>query len=326
MSHFEIIARTAVATLISVIAVSVANAQSYPTKPIRIVVGGAPGSSIDLPTRVIADRLKDRLGQAVIVENRPAAGGTVAANEGAKSAPDGHVLYMGFNGPLAFAPHLFSSLPYDPIKDFAPVIKVGSQPFVLAVPTSLEVKTLQAFIELARRQPGKLNYSSLGNGSGTHITMELLKSRGKVFIVHIPYNGGPAAATAIAQGDAQAFFAPIATIMPHVRSGRATLIAVSSKERFALMPDVPTVAEQGFPEFDSDGWNGFVAPAATPRAVIDRLNKEINEIFALPEVRQFFTTSQIKIGGGTPEEFGALMRTYHRDWAGVIKASGAKLD
>lgn len=301
-------------------------AQSWPARPVRIIVAGAPGSSLDIPVRAVADKLKDRIGQAVIVENRPAAGGTVAADAVAKAAPDGHTLLMAFNGPLAYAPFLYSRLPYDPLKDFAPVIWMGGQPFVLAVPSKLAASGVQELVELARRSPGALNYSSLGNGSGTHITMELLKSRAKIFVVHIPYVGGPAAAAAVATGEVQAFFAPIATIMPHVRSGRAKLIGVSSEKRFALMPELPTVAEQGFPGFDSYGWNGILAPAGTPRPVVSRLNREINEIQALPEFKALLAASQIDIAGGTPEDFGALLRREAERWGPVIKAAGVRLD
>ena len=233
---------------------------------------------------------------------------------------------MGFNGPLAYAPFLYARLPYDPHKDLAAVIQMGGQPFVLAVPANLGVGSVRELVEMARKSPGKLNYSSLGNGSGTHITMELLKRQAGIFVVHIPYAGGVAAATAVATGEVQAHFAPIATIMPHVRAGRARLIAVSSEKRFALLAEVPTVAEQGFPGFDSYGWNGILAPAGTPREVILRLNREINEIFRLGDVKTLLHNSQIEIAGGTPEEFAALMRREAERWGPVIRASGAKLD
>jgi tripartite-type tricarboxylate transporter receptor subunit TctC len=299
---------------------------AWPERPIRVVVAGAPGSSIDIPVRVVGERLKDRLGQPIVVENRPAAGGTVAAAAVAKSPPDGYTLLMGFNGPLANAPFLYARLPYDPLRDLAPVVWMGGQPFVLAVPQALGVGSLAEWVERARAAPGRLNYSSLGSGSGTHITMELLKSRARIFVVHIPYTGGPAAAAAVATGEVQAHFAPLATIMPHVAAGRARLIAVSSERRFALLPEVPTVAEQGFAGFDSYGWNGIVAPAGTPHDVIARLNREINAVLAMPEVRSLLAKAHIEVAGGTPEAFGALIRREHERWGPVIRASGAKLD
>lgn len=300
--------------------------QAWPAKPVRIIVAGAPGSSLDIPVRAVGEKLKDRLGQPIVVENRPAAGGTVATDAAAKAAPDGYTYVMSFNGPLAYGPFLYSKLPYDPQKDLAAVIQMGGQPFVLAVPASLGVTGLKELVDMARASPGKLNYSSLGNGSGTHITMELLKSRAKVFIVHIPYAGGPAAATAVATGEVQAHFAPIATIMPHVRAGRARLIAMSSEKRFALMPDIPTVAEQGFPGFDSYGWNGILAPAGTPREIILRMNREINEALKLPDIRTLLANQNIEAAGGTPEQFAALIKRESERWGPVIRASGATLD
>ena len=300
--------------------------QSWPAKPVRIIVAGAPGTSLDIPVRLVAERLKDRLGQPIVIENRVAAGGTVAAEAVAKAAPDGYTLLMAFNGPLAYAPFLYAQLPYDPQKDLAAVIQMGGQPFVLAVPASLGIGSVRELVETARKSSGRLNYSSLGNGSGTHITMELLKRQAGIFVVHIPYAGGVAAATAVATGEVQAHFAPVATIMPHVRAGRARLIAVSSEKRFTLLPDVPTVAEQGFPGFDSYGWNGILAPAGTPRELILRLNREINEALQSSDVRALLTNSLIEIAGGTPDEFAALIRRETERWGPVIRAAGVRLD
>jgi tripartite-type tricarboxylate transporter receptor subunit TctC len=301
-------------------------AQPWPARPVRIIVAGAPGSSLDIPVRAVGEKLKDRLGQPIVVENRVAAGGTVATDAVAKAAPDGYTLVMSFNGPLAYGPFLYSKLPYDPQKDLAAVILMGGQPFVLGVPSSLGVGSLKELVEMARASPGRLNYSSLGNGSGTHITMELLKSQAQIYMLHIPYAGGVAASTAVATGDVQAHFAPISTIMPHVRAGRVKLIAMSSEKRFTLLPEIPTVAEQGFPGFDSFGWNGILAPAGTPREVIMRLNQEINQIFQLSDVRTLLGNNQIEIGGGTPEEFAALIRRETERWGPVIRATGARLD
>ena len=312
--------------LLALLTSSLAHGQSWPMKPVRIIVAGAPGSSLDIPVRAVGEKLKDRLGQSIVVENRVAAGGTVATDAVAKAAPDGYTFGMSFNGPLAYGPFLYSKLPYDPQKDLAPVILMGGQPFVLAVPAAVGVASVKELVDMARANPGRLNYSSLGNGSGTHITMELLKSRAKIFMVHIPYAGGVAAATAVATGDVQAHFAPISTVMPHVRAGRARLIAMSSEKRFALMPEVPTVAEQGFPGFDSFGWNGILAPAGTPREVIQRMNREINDVLQLADIRALLANSQIEIGGGTPEDFGALIRRETERWGPVIRATGAKLD
>ena len=303
-----------------------ASAQSWPAKPVKIVVTGAVGGSLDIPARLVADRLKDRLGQPVIVENKPAAGGTLATGEVARSAPDGYTFVYSFNGPLAYAPHLYSKLPYDPLKDLVPVVRMAGEPFALGVNASLGVSSVKELLELVRKNPGKFNYSSLGNGSGTHLTMELLKTQGKLYLVHIPYNGAAPAANALATGDVQAAFLPPSVLQPHVQSGRVKIIAVSSAERFPLLPDVPTVAEGGLAGFDATGWNGVLAPAGTPAEIVQRMNREINEVLASKEVREALARSQILAAGGTAAEFGALMARDSARWAPVIKYTGARLD
>jgi tripartite-type tricarboxylate transporter receptor subunit TctC len=308
------------------VAAAAAPAQTWPQKPVRLVVSAVAGGSLDIPARAVAEKLRDRLGQPVIVENRPTAGGTVAVGEVAKAAPDGYTLIYSFNGPLAYAPFLYSKLPYDVLKDLAPVILMGGQPFVLGVSAASGISSVKELVEAARRQPGKLNYSSLGNGSGSHLTMELLKSEAKVFMIHIPYNGAVPAATALASGDVQAAFLPPAVVLPHVQSGRVKLIGMSSVKRFSLMPEVPTVAESGLPGFDSDGWNGILAPAGTPREIVLRLNREINGALAAPDVREILVRNRIQAGGGTPEEFGALIARESKKWGPVIAFTGARLD
>ncbi|MEO7403924.1 MAG: tripartite tricarboxylate transporter substrate-binding protein [Burkholderiales bacterium] len=303
-----------------------AHAQSWPTKPLRILVASTAGSSIDVPVRIIGERLRDRLGQPVIVENRPAIAGTAAAAEVAKAAPDGYTFVMGFNGPFANAPHLYSRLTYDPVKDLAPVIKMGSSPFVLGVPVALGVNSVNEWLELLRKQPGKLNYSSLGNGSGTHLTMELLKTEQKVFIVHIPYVGGPAAAQAVATGEVQGAFLPPAVFAPHVAAGRVKLLAVSTAARFALLPNVPTMIEAGVKGFDSEAWSGIMGPAGTPRAILDRLNREINEVLKSSDVQASLAKAQTPVVGGTVDQFGALVASETKRWGPVIKYTGLKLD
>src|SRR5262245_3613276 len=315
------------ALLLGALAVAgAAGAQDWPARPVRVIVAGAAGSSLDIPVRAVAERLKDTLGQPVVVENRPAAGGTAAADAVAKSTPDGYTLLMAFNGPLAYAPFLYARLPYDPQKDLVPVIQMGGQPSALTVPASLNVSNVRELLALAKSQPGKLNYSSLGNGSSSHISMELLKREAGIDLVHVPYAGGVAAATAVSTGEVQAYFAPIATVLPHLRAGRVRIIAMSSARRFVLMPEVPTVAEQGFPGFDSYGWNGILVPAGTPGAVISRLNREFNEQLKNREIISLLNNSQIEVAGGTPEAFGELMRSDAARWAPVIRATGVKLD
>ena len=305
---------------------SSAAAQQWPSKPVKIVVTAVVGGSLDIPARVVADRLKDRLGQPVIVENRPAAGGTLATGEVARAAPDGYTFVYSFNGPLAYAPHLYAKLPYDPLKDLAPVVRMAGEPFALGVNASLAVASTKELVEAVRKRPGKLNYASLGNGSGSHLTMELLKTEAKLYIVHIPYNGAAAAANALATGDVQAAFLPPAVLQPHVQSGRVKILAVSSIESFALLPGVPTVAESGLSGFDAFGWNGVLAPAGTPRDIVERMNREINEVLASKDVREALARSQIQPAGGTPAEFGQLIARESAKWAPIIRYTGAKLD
>ncbi|MGQ0546766.1 MAG: Bug family tripartite tricarboxylate transporter substrate binding protein [Betaproteobacteria bacterium] len=309
-----------------VLAAAAAQAQSWPAKPVILMVAAAAGSSVDIPARLVAERLDKRIGQPVVVENRPQAGGTIAANQVAKAAPDGHTLLWAFNGPIANAPYLYSKLPYDPQKDLVPVVQTTGQPFVLGVPASLGVGSVKELVERIRANPGKLNYSSLGNGSGTHLTMELLKSQAKLFLVHIPYNGGPPAAAAVATGEVHASFMPMALFLPHVNAGRVKLLAVSGARRWDMLPELPTIAESGFPGFDSDGWNGILAPAGTPREIVTRLNREVNEILQLPEVKERLARSRIRIDGGSSERFAELIRRDAERWSAVIRAVGAKLD
>lgn len=302
-----------------------AAAQTWPSRTLRLVVPTPPGSSVDLVARVIGEKLKDRYGQTVIVENRPGAGGTIGAGLVAK-ATDGHTFFAGFNGPLTVAPALYPKLSYDPARDLAPVILTVTQPNVLAVRADLKVDSLKDFIALAKARPGKLNYASVGNGSLSHLSMELLKTGAGMYIVHIPFNGGPPAVQAMASGDVDALFTALSNLQPLARAGKVRLIALSNAKRSAAAPEIPTVAEQGFAGFDATTWNGILAPAATPPAVIAELNRAINQILALPEVQSRLLASGAEPAGGTPEQFGALMKAESGRWAGVIRQSGIKPD
>ncbi len=302
-----------------------AAAETWPSRTLRLVVPTPPGSSVDLVARVIGEKLKDRYGQTVIVENRPGAGGTIGAGLVAK-ATDGHTFFAGFNGPLTVAPALYPKLSYDPARDLAPVILTVTQPNVLAVRADLKVDSLKDFIALAKARPGKLNYASVGNGSLSHLSMELLKMGAGMYIVHIPFNGGPPAVQAMASGDVDALFTALSNLQPLARAGKVRLIALSNAKRSAAAPEIPTVAEQGFAGFDATTWNGILAPAATPPAVIAELNRAINQILALPEVQSRLLASGAEPAGGTPEQFGALMKAESGRWAGVVRRSGIKPD
>ena len=302
-----------------------AAAQTWPDKPLRFVVAAPAGSSLDVLARTIGDRLKDRVGQPVIVENRPAAGGTVATAEVAKAPPDGYVMVLGFNGPFAFGP-LLSKLPYDVAKDLAPVIITSSQPNVLAVNAQLPVKSVQELVAWAKANPGKLSYASVGNGSSSHLNMELLKSVAGFDAVHIPFNGSPPAVLATVQGETQAMFAVMQPLQAQIQAGKLRALAVTTAKRFPLLPDLPTIAESGYPGFEALAWNGLVAPAATPRAVIERINAEVNAILRQPDVVQKMNAAGFDLVGGRPEDFAALIRSEAARWAPLVQKLGIKVD
>jgi tripartite-type tricarboxylate transporter receptor subunit TctC len=302
-----------------------AHAQPWPDKPIKFVVAAGPGSSLDALARVIGEKLKDRLGQPVIIENKPAAGGTVATAEVAKAVPDGYTMLLGFNGPLAFGP-LLQKLPYDVQKDLAPVIITSSQPNVLAVNAQLPVATMAELVAWARANPGKLNYASVGNGSSSHLNMELLKSVAGFDALHVPFNGSPPAVTATIQGETQLMFAVMQPLQPQIQAGKLRAIAVTTATRFPLLPELPTVAEAGYPGFEALAWNGVLVPAGTPRPVIAKLNAEINVILKQPGVVARMNASGFDLIGGTPEDFGNLIRRETDAWAPVIRKLGVKID
>ena len=301
-------------------------AQSWPDRSLRFIASAPAGSSLDVIARTLGDRLRVRLAQPVVVDNRPAAGGTVAADLVATSPPDGYTMVISFNGPLAFGPHLYAKLPYDPLKDLAPVIVTSSQPNVLAVHAALPVTSVRALIEHAKAHPGKLNYASVGNGSSSHLTMELLKATAGIAIVHVPFNGSPPAVTATVQGDTHMLFAVMQPLQPQIQAGRLRAIAVTSAKRFSLLPDIPTIAEAGYPGFEALAWNGILVAARTPRPIIQRLNSEINAILRDPAVKSALNLQGFDLIGGTPEDFARLIRSESEKWAPVIRKTGVRID
>ena len=300
--------------------------QAWPARPLRFLVPAPGGSSIDVVMRIIAGQLKDRLGQPIIVDNKPAAGGTVAANEVARATADGYTFFVGFNGPLANAPSLYSKLSYDPLKDLVPVILTGTQPNLLAVGATVAAGNLREFLALARSQPGRLNYASVGNGSSSHLSMELLKKQAGLDLTHVPFNGGPPATLAVVSGEVQVLFSAPANLMPQVKAGKLRAIAVSSAKRFGPTGDIPTLAESGLPGFEALAWNGVMAPAGTAPEVVLRLNREINAILASPEVKKKLFDAYIEPGGGSSAAFGQLIRSESIKWGEIIRLTGAKVD
>jgi tripartite-type tricarboxylate transporter receptor subunit TctC len=299
-------------------------AQTWPDKPIRFVMSAPAGSSIDVLGRTIAEKLRDRLGQPVVVEDKPAAGGTVATADVAHAAPDGYTMLLAFPGPIAFQP-LMQKLPYDVSKDLAPVIITSNQPSVLAVNASLPIHNVQELVAYAKANPGKLNYASVGNGSSSHLSMELLKSMAGIDIVHVPFNGSPPAVTATVQNETQMLFAVMQPLKPQIDAGKLRPIAVTTAKRFALLPDLPTIAESGYPSFASDAWNGVFVPAGTPPAIIQRLNTEMNAVLKMPDVVQKMHGFGFELIGGTPDDFARLIHGDVERWAPVIKRLGLKV-
>jgi len=301
----------------------------WPQKPIRIIVAAPAGSSVDIVSRVIADRLKEKLQQPIIIDNKPAAGGTVAAADVAKAIPDGYTLYMGFNGPLANAPALYKNLPYAPLRDFAPVILTALQPNVLVVNANVSANNLNEFLVLAKSQPGKLNYASVGNGSASHLSMELLKRETAIDTTHVPFNGGPPAVQAVIAGDVQAIFTAPSNVIGQIKAGKLKAIAVTGLKRFTLLPDVGTIAESGIAtlaRFEAISWNALVAPRDTPSIIVARLNAEINAIFLEAGVKKKFADAGIEVGGGTTESLRAWMASEALKWGEVIRVTGAGVD
>ncbi len=300
-------------------------AQAWPDKPIRFVVAAGPGSSLDTLARAIGERLKERVGQPVIVENRPAAGGAVATAEVAKAAADGYTMLLGFNGPLAFGP-LLTRAPYDVARDLAPVIITSSQPNVLAVNAELPADSVPELVAWAKANPGKASYASVGNGSSSHLNMELLKSVAGFDALHVPFNGSPPAVTATIQGETQMLFAVMQPLQPQIRAGKLRALAVTSARRFPLLPDLPTIAEAGYPGFEALAWNGVMVPAGTPVPIVTRLNTEINAILKEAEIIAKMHASGFDLIGGTPEEFGTLIRRETATWAPVIRKLNLRVD
>lgn len=298
---------------------------SWPSRPIRFVVAAPGGSSLDIIARILGDKLKERLGQSIVIDNIPGASGTIATNTVAKASPDGYTLLMSYNGPLAFTQFL-TRLPYDPQKDLAPVIQTSSQPNVLAINANLPVRNVSELIAYAKKHPGKLNYASVGNGSSSHLTMELFKSMTGTHIVHIPYNGAPPAALSTASGDTQVIFSVPASIVAHMKSGKLKALAVSSATRFPLLPDIPTLAESGLPKFESMTWNGVLVPHGTPLEIIYRLNREIDTILKLPDVKARLNTAGLEPAGGSVDAFKGLIASEAKKWSEIIRKTGATLD
>jgi tripartite-type tricarboxylate transporter receptor subunit TctC len=301
-------------------------ARAQSTKPLRLVVPFPPGGSTDILARAIGAKLGPALGQTVVIDNKPGAGGSLGASEVARAEPDGQTLLMGHIGTLAVNPALYPKLPYDPVKSFAPVAWVARVPNILVVSARSPIKTLADLVAQARAKPGHLTYSSGGNGSAAHIAFEYLKLQAKFPMLHIPYRGTGPSVSDLMGGQVDATFTGSPVVLPHVRSGQLRALAVSSVKRLPSLPDVPTVAECGFPGFDADQWYGVVAPAGTPAAVVARLNAEINKALQTPQVAQQLDGEGAVPVPGSPQAFGELIAREIPRWAKVVRAGNVRAD
>jgi tripartite-type tricarboxylate transporter receptor subunit TctC len=300
-------------------------AQPYPSRAVRIVVPFPPGGTSDILARTIGARLSEPLGQPVVVDNRPGAGGNIAAEHVAKSAPDGYTLIMGTSS-LAISQSLYRKLSYDLLRDFAPIIQAVNYANLLVAHPSTGFSSVGDLISAAKAKPGALSYGTAGNGTPPHMTGELFKAYTGVDIQHIPYKGGAPAIADLIAGQIPLMFDNVPPLLPHVRSGRIRALAVTSLARNPVLPDVPSLHELGLKDFDAVGWNGLLAPAGTPRAVVDRIHAEVTRILRIPEVRDGLTAQGADVVGNTPEQFAAWIRAEVKRWADVVRVSGAKVD
>lgn len=299
---------------------------SYPSQPVKLVVPYPAGAGIDIVARLIAPRLSDRLGQTVIVDNRPGAGAVVGVQAVARAEPDGYTLLMADAGPLAINPALNPHLPYNSQRDFAPVIFLATLPTVLVAHPGLRVSTLPELIETARARPGKINYASAGNGTSTHLAMELLKSQAGISLTHIPYNGTAPALAGVLAGDPSLLFANLLSSGPLIAQGKLKALAIANPKRSPAAPDLPTLAEAGLPGFQLQSWFGIVAPAGTPKPIVDRLNADLAKVLEQPDLRErLMAQGGMEAGGGTPAAFAALIGKDIATYDRIVKQAGVKV-
>ena len=301
-------------------------AQNYPAKPIRILIAQAPGSATDVVSRVVGNRLSEGLGQPIVIEARPGAGGVVGTEAAARSAPDGYTLFMANNSTHGSNPAVYAKLPYDAVNDFAPIAFVASVPYVLVVDPSLPVKNVQELIALAKSRSGKLNYASAGNGSTHHFCGELLKSMSGIDILNIPYKGSPPAITGLLGGEVSMMFANVADIGSQIKSAKVKALAVTTAKRASSLSDVPTMSEAGLPGFEIVSWFGLLAPAGTPAPIVARLNAETVKVLERPDVKAALANQGLEVAPGTPEQFAAHIKSEIAKFTKIGKAAGIKAE
>ena len=300
--------------------------QNYPTRPVRFVVPFAPGGSTDTLARTIGVKLADALGQQVVVDNRTGANGDIGMEIVARSRPDGYTIVLGYIANLAIAPSLYAKMPYDPVKDFAPITQPASSPNVLTAHPSVQAKTLQELIALAKAKPGQISFASTGVASVGHLTGELINNLAGIGMTHVPYKGSGQAVTDILGGHVQVMFSGFSSTLHHIRAGKLRALAVTGPKRSPALAEVPTISEQGFPGVEATAWYGILAPAGTPKPVVAQLHGDLVRVLKQPDVVQKLDGLGFEIVGSTPEQFSAYIRTEIKKWEKVVRASGAKPD
>ena len=311
-------------TVTASIAMPASAESGWPSRPIKLVVPFPPGSSPDTIGRLIAEPLAQTLGQPIAVDNRPGAGGNIGTGAVAKAEPDGYTFLFTIQGPLVTAPLLVRNLPYDPVKELAPVTLVATSPNVLVVDPKLGANTLADFVRIAKERKGQLNYGSVGNGSAAHLAMELFKSRAGVDLVHVPYQGFPQVVQAILAGQVQAGFMVPGIAIGQIRAGKLKALGVTTLGRAAVLPEIPSLVEQGYPDFEAISWQAVLAPAATPRPIVERVARELVRIIKSDDVRAKMLGQYFSAAGTAPEALATLMKSERERWAKVIKAAGVQ--
>lgn len=310
-----------IAAIAAAVCLGVARAQDYPSRPIRLIVPFAAGGGTDTLSRIFGQVLSEQMKGTVLVENVGGAGGSIGTAQGAKAAPDGYTLLMS-TGTHTINPSIFVKRPFDEVRDFTPIVIVSNSPNMIAVSVKLPVKSVSEFITYAKANPGKIQYGTGGHGTHQHMAVELFRVLAGINIAHVPYKGGVPAITDTMSGQIAMVSTSVPALQPYVKAGRVRAIAVTSAKRSSAMPDVPTIAEQGFPGFDVNYWLGLMGPAKLPPPVVRRINQETNAAVKLPEVREQFIFNGAEPGGGTPEEFLALVKREIKEWAEVVKKTG----
>lgn len=319
-----------IANLFAVLALAAisaaSSAQGFPNKPIRLIVAFSAGGPTDVLARAIGQKLSETLGQQVAIDNRPGAGGNIGSEIVAKAPPDGYTLVMGIVGTHAINASLYRKMPYDAVKDFAPVILTASATITLVAHPSVPAKSIKELIVLAKSKPRQLNFASPGSGTPQHLAGELFKTMAGVDIVHIPYRGAAPAVIDLLGGQVSLAFVSLPAALPHVKAGKLTALGISASKRSAVAPDVPTIAESGLPGYEAENWYGVLAPAGTPREIVNKLNSEIVKVLRMPEVKERLHSQGFDTLSSTPEEFAAYIKSEIVKWAKVVKDSGAKVD